>query len=71
MGKNCTSVTIEGTAELTRIKHSRVRLQKAPHAKFIHCITPRQDIVAKEFEPEAHKMLQDVVDTVNFTKMKP
>ncbi|CAM5121921.1 unnamed protein product [Eretmochelys imbricata] len=62
--KNCVSVTTNGAATLTGIK-------KAPHVKFIHCTMHRQAIAAKKLEPEVHKLLQDVIDVVNFIKTRP
>ncbi|CAM5151165.1 unnamed protein product [Natator depressus] len=62
--KNCVSVTTDGAAALTGIK-------KAPHVKFIHSIIHRQAIAAKKLEPEVHKVLQDVIDVVNFIKTRP
>ena len=43
----------------------------APHVKFIHCVVHRQAIAAKKWEPGMHKVLQDVIDVVNFIKTRP
>uniref|UniRef100_K7F2Y8 DUF4371 domain-containing protein n=1 Tax=Pelodiscus sinensis TaxID=13735 RepID=K7F2Y8_PELSI len=71
--KNCVSVTIDGTAAFTEVKKGfwdKVT-EIALHVKFIHCIIPRQAIAAKKLEPEVHKVLQDVIDVVNFIKTRP
>lgn len=71
--KNCVSVTTDGAAALTGIKKGfRGKVTEiAPHVKFIHCIIHRQAIAAKKLEPEVHKVLQDVIDVVNFIKTRP
>uniref|UniRef100_K7FR34 DUF4371 domain-containing protein n=1 Tax=Pelodiscus sinensis TaxID=13735 RepID=K7FR34_PELSI len=67
--KNCVSVTTDGAAvkKLFWGKFTEI----APHMKFIHCIIHRQAIAAKKMEPEVHKVLQDVIDVVNFIKTRP
>ncbi|CAM4541743.1 unnamed protein product [Lepidochelys olivacea] len=71
--KNCVSVTSDGVAALTGIKKGfRGKVTEiAPHVKFIHRIIHRQAIAAKKLEPEVHKVLQDVIDVVNFIKTRP
>ncbi|KAG6934017.1 zinc finger BED-type containing 5 [Chelydra serpentina] len=71
--KNCASITTDGAAALTGIKKGfRGKVTEiAPHVKFIHCIIHRQAIAAKKMEPEVHKVLQDVIDVVNFIKARP
>ncbi|CAM5136722.1 unnamed protein product [Natator depressus] len=71
--KNCVSVTSDGAAALTGIKKGfRGKVTEiAPHVKFIHRIIHRQAIAAKKLEPEVHKVLQDVIDVVNFIKTRP
>lgn len=38
--------------------------------KFLPCFIKKQAIAAK-LEPEGHKVLQDVIDTVHFIKIRP
>ncbi|CAM5073328.1 unnamed protein product [Natator depressus] len=71
--KNCVSVTTDGMAALTGIKKGfRDKVTEiAPHVKFIHCIIHRQATAVKKLEPEVHKVVQDVIDLVNFIKTRP
>lgn len=45
------------------------QLQTEPHAKFLHCFIHKQATAAK-LEPEGHKVLQHVIDTVHFIKAR-
>lgn len=42
----------------------------ATHLKFIPCVVLRQAIAAKKWEPDMHKVLQDVINVVNFVKTR-
>lgn len=69
MEKLCT----ERAPALTRLKKRVFQgkvTETAPYREFIHCVIHRQDIVPK-MKPEAHQVLQNVINMLNFRKTKP
>uniref|UniRef100_A0A3P9AWE9 DUF4371 domain-containing protein n=1 Tax=Maylandia zebra TaxID=106582 RepID=A0A3P9AWE9_9CICH len=67
---NCVGVCSDGAASITGRHHGVIRqiLDRAPVAKWTHCVLHCESLAAKNMLPEFHDVMDVSVKTINFIK---